>query len=291
MEISKVMVIGAGQMGSGIAQVAAQSGFTVVFNDLCRAYVVKALAGISRRLDRSVDKSDMTPQQREATLGRIVSSTSLEDVAGVDLVIEAVPEELALKQQIFRTLDRSVQAETILATNTSSLPITEIAAVTRHPERVVGMHFMNPVPVMELVELVRGIATNDKTFRTVQELAGRLGKTPVAVNDSPGFVSNRVLMPLINEAIYCVYEGVAAAEDVDRVMTLGMRHPMGPLTLADFVGLDTCLAVMETLCRGFADSKYRPCPLLRKMVQAGWLGQKSGRGFYEYPRDSGAVSA
>lgn len=286
MQVKRVMVIGAGQMGGGIAQVAAQSGLSVVLNDLDSSRVDTGIANIARRLARTVEKGELSSRQKAATLRHIIPSTTLEDAAGVDLVIEAVPEDLALKLRIFSTLDQVAPAATRLATNTSSLSITEIAAATRRPERVIGMHFMNPVPVMELVELIRGIATDDPTFQVVRELAVRLGKTPVAVKDSPGFVSNRVLMPMINEAIYCVYEGVAAAEDVDRVMTLGMRHPMGPLTLADLVGLDTCLAVMEALYRGFADSKYRPCPLLRKMVRAGWLGQKSGRGFYRYPRDA-----
>jgi 3-hydroxybutyryl-CoA dehydrogenase len=282
MAIAKIMVVGAGQMGGGIAQVAAQSGLQVVLNDLKSDYIERGLSVINKNLMRSVEKGRLSSAEKDAVLSRIVSSTSLEDAAGVDFVVEAASENMQIKSEIFRVLDRTARPGVILATNTSSLPITEVAAVTARPESVIGMHFMNPVPVMPLVEIIRGIATNDETFAAVEALARAMNKTPVEVNDYPGFVSNRVLMPMINEAIYCVYEGVAKPEAIDQVMKLGMNHPMGPLTLADFISLDTCLAIMEVLYEGFGDSKYRPCPLLRKMVKAGWLGKKSGKGFYEY---------
>ena len=282
MEIKKIMVIGAGQMGGGIAQVAAQAGLQVVLNDIDAAFIDKRLAFIDKTLSRNVEKGRMTEEEKQAALARLIPSTQLEDAAGVDFVVEAASENMAIKEQIFRKLDAVARPGVILATNTSSLPITEIAAVTDRPESVIGMHFMNPVPVMALVEIIRGLATSDEVYKTVETLAKAMGKTPVEVNDYPGFISNRILMPMINEAIYCVYEGVADPEAIDQVMKLGMNHPMGPLTLADFIGLDTCLAIMEVLYEGFADSKYRPCPLLRKMVKAGWLGKKSGQGFYAY---------
>ncbi|MDO3380296.1 3-hydroxybutyryl-CoA dehydrogenase [Geoalkalibacter halelectricus] len=282
MAIKTFMVIGAGQMGAGIAQVAAQAGMQVLLNDISAEAANKGLAGIGKILERNVAKGKMSAEEREAVLARIRPSTSLEDAAAADFIVEAATENLDIKTRIFQTLDRVARPEVILATNTSSLPITEIAAVTSRPAQVIGMHFMNPVPVMPLVEVIRGIATSDAVYACVDELARALGKTPVEVNDFPGFVSNRVLLPMINEAIYCVYEGVAMPEAVDAVMKLGMNHPMGPLTLADFIGLDTCLSIMEILHEGLGDSKYRPCPLLRKMVKAGWLGKKSGKGFYEY---------
>ena len=282
MSIEKIMVIGAGQMGGGIAQVAAQSGLQVVLNDIDAALIDKRLAFIYRTLSRNVEKERITEAEKQATLARLVSSTDLQDAADVDFVVEAATENMEIKAQIFHKLDEISRPGVILATNTSSLPITEVAAVTSRPESVIGMHFMNPVPVMTLVEIIRGIATSDEVYRTVEALATAMGKTPVEVNDYPGFIANRLLMPMINEAIFCVYEGVAEPEAVDQVMKLGMNHPMGPLTLADFIGLDTCLAIMEVLYEGFADSKYRPCPLLRKMVKAGWLGKKSGKGFYSY---------
>ncbi len=282
MAINKIMVIGAGQMGGGIAQVAAQAGLEVVLNDIDRQFIEKRLAFIAKLLQKNIDKGRMDEAEKNAVLARLHPSTALQDAADVDFVVEAASENMAIKEQIFRTLDEVAQPGVILATNTSSLPITEIAAVTKRPEQVIGMHFMNPVPVMKLVEIIRGIATDDATFTRVKELAEQLGKTPVEVNDYPGFISNRILMPMINEAVYCVYEGVAEPEAIDTVMKLGMNHPMGPLTLADFIGLDTCLAIMEVLYEGFADSKYRPCPLLRKMVKAGWLGKKSGKGFFSY---------
>ncbi|AUS10250.1 3-hydroxybutyryl-CoA dehydrogenase [Laceyella sacchari] len=283
MELQRVSVIGAGQMGGGIAQVAAQAGYQVVLLDTTEERVQAGLERIGSLLSRSVEKGKLSAEEREAILGRITLTTDLA-VAGqdADLVIEAVVEKMEVKAEIFTRLDEYCPSHTILASNTSSLPITEIAAATRRPEQVIGMHFMNPVPVMKLVEVIRGLATSEETFQAVMAAAERMGKTPVEVNDYPGFVSNRILMPMINEAIFAVYEGVATPEAIDQVMKLGMNHPMGPLTLADFIGLDTCLYIMETLYEGFGDSKYRPCPLLRKYVKAGWLGRKSGRGFYSY---------
>lgn len=282
MAINKIMVIGAGQMGGGIAQVAAEVGLQVVLNDIDQAFIDKRLAFIDKLLTKNIEKGRITAERKAKTLERLIPSTNLADAADVDFVVEAASENMAIKEKIFRTLDEVAKPGVILASNTSSLPITEIAAVTDRPELVIGMHFMNPVPVMQLVEIIRGIATSDDCYQAVEDLAVRMGKTPVEVNDYPGFISNRVLMPMINEAIYTVYEGVAEPEAVDTVMKLGMNHPMGPLTLADFIGLDTCLAIMEVLYEGFSDSKYRPCPLLRKMVKAGWLGKKSGRGFFVY---------
>ncbi|WP_028988390.1 3-hydroxybutyryl-CoA dehydrogenase [Thermicanus aegyptius] len=282
MELKKIMVVGAGQMGSGIAQTAAQAGFEVLLHDLSEELIGRGLGNIGKNLSRLVEKGKLNEQEREEILGRIQPAPLLEEAREADLVIEAVMEKMEVKTDLFRTLDGILGKEGILATNTSSLPITELAAVTDRPERVIGMHFMNPVPVMKLVEIIRGLATSDETYRRIEELARRMGKIPVEVNDFPGFVSNRVLMPMINEAIYAVYEGVATPESVDQVMKLGMNHPMGPLELADFIGLDTCLSIMEILYEGFGDSKYRPCPLLRKYVKAGWLGRKTGRGFYRY---------
>jgi 3-hydroxybutyryl-CoA dehydrogenase len=282
MEIKKIMVIGAGQMGGGIAQVAAQAGLQVVLNDIDAAFIDKRVAFIDKTLTRNVEKGRITEDEKQAALARLIPSTNLQDAADVDFVVEAAIENMEIKEQIFRKLDEIARPGVILATNTSSLPITEIAAVTSRPESVIGMHFMNPVPVMALVEIIRGIATSDEVYQAVESLAKAMGKTPVEVNDYPGFIANRLLMPMINEAIYCVYEGVAEPEAIDQVMKLGLNHPMGPLVLADFIGLDTCLAIMEVLYEGFADSKYRPCPLLRKMVKAGWLGKKSGQGFYAY---------
>ncbi|MEX2103730.1 MAG: 3-hydroxybutyryl-CoA dehydrogenase [Bacilli bacterium] len=276
------MVIGAGQMGSGIAQVAAQADLEVILHDIKEEFVDRGLANITKNLSRNVEKGRMTEEQKERAISRISKSTSLENARDVDLVIEAAVENMEIKSTIFKELDRICPSHTILATNTSSLPITEIAAVTNRPEQVIGMHFMNPVPVMQLVEVIRGLATTDEVYQTIWNLSEKMGKTALEVQDFPGFVSNRILMPMINEAIYTVYEGVATPEAVDGVMKLGMNHPMGPLTLADFIGLDTCLSIMEILHEGFGDSKYRPCPLLRKYVKAGWLGRKTGRGFYIY---------
>lgn len=282
MNIEKVMVIGAGQMGSGIAQVCAQSGYHVILNDLQPEFVERGLTNIKRNLSRQVEKQKMTEADQQAILTKLTISTDLKDAANVDLVIEAAVENMDVKTKIFADLDKITPEHVILATNTSSLPITEIAAATNRPDKVIGMHFMNPVPVMKLVEIIRGLATADEVYETIEKMTNKLNKVPVEVNDFPGFVSNRVLMPMINEAIYTLYEGVATKEAIDEVMKLGMNYPMGPLTLADFIGLDTCLYIMETLHEGFGDDKYRPCPLLRKYVKAGWLGRKSGRGFYDY---------
>ncbi|TQR18076.1 3-hydroxybutyryl-CoA dehydrogenase [Psychrobacillus soli] len=282
MTIQKVMVIGAGQMGAGIAQVCAQAGFDVKLNDREEQYYERGLQTITKNLSRNVEKGRMTEAEKQAVLNNITKSLSIEDAKDVDIVIEAAVENMEIKQSIFKQLDEITPKHTILATNTSSLPITEIAAVTNRPEQVIGMHFMNPVPVMKLVEIIRGLATSDEVYTAIEEMTNKLSKVPVEVNDFPGFVSNRILMPMINEAIYTLYEGVASKEAIDDVMKLGMNHPMGPLQLADFIGLDTCLYIMEILHEGFGDSKYRPCPLLRKYVKAGWLGKKSGRGFYIY---------
>lgn len=282
MEIKKVMVVGAGQMGSGIAQVAAQAGLQVILRDIEDRFVQKGLGVIDKNLTRDVEKGRKTAEEKAAILGRITGTTSLDSTADVDLVVEAIVENLEVKKDLFAKLDAICQPEAILASNTSSLPITQLAAVTKRADRFIGMHFMNPVPVMKLVEIIRGIATTDETYNRIRDLALKMDKTPVSVNDYPGFVSNRILLPMINEAIFCLYEGVAGAEDIDSVMKLGMNHPMGPLTLADFIGLDTCLYIMEVLYEGYNDPKYRPCPLLKKMVMAGYLGRKSGRGFYQY---------
>ncbi|MGE7778729.1 3-hydroxybutyryl-CoA dehydrogenase [Peribacillus sp. NPDC097264] len=282
MGIQKVMVIGAGQMGSGIAQVCAMSGYDVLLHDLKEEYVEKGLGTITKNLSRQVEKGKLPAEDKEATLSRLAASTDLNQAKDVDLVIEAAIENMEIKTKLFAQLDEIAPKHVILATNTSSLPITEIAAATKRPEKVIGMHFMNPVPVMKLVEIIRGLATADDVYEEIEEMAKSLSKVPVEVNDFPGFVANRILMPMINEAVYTLYEGVATKEAIDDVMKLGMNHPMGPLTLADFIGLDTCLYIMETLHDGLGDDKYRPCPLLRKYVKAGWLGKKSGRGFYEY---------
>lgn len=282
MNIQKVLVIGAGQMGGGIAQVCAEAGFDVKLNDIKEESYTKGIGVITKNLLRSVEKERMTEAEMEATLGRITMSLDLNDASDVDIIIEAAVENMDIKKSIFTQLDAIAPDHAILATNTSSLSITEIAAATKRPENVIGMHFMNPVPVMKLVEIIRGLATSDEVYKAVEDMTYQLTKTPVEVNDYPGFVANRILMPMINEAIYTLYEGVASKEAIDDVMKMGMNHPMGPLQLADFIGLDTCLYIMETLHEGFADSKYRPCPLLRKYVNAGWLGKKSGRGFYEY---------
>ncbi|WP_458411638.1 3-hydroxybutyryl-CoA dehydrogenase [Schinkia sp. CFF1] len=282
MSIQKVMVIGAGQMGSGIAQVCAMAGFDVILQDLKQEFIDRGMGIINKNLQRQVDKDRMTADEKEAIIARLQTSTDINSASEVDIVIEAAVENMEIKSNIFRQLDGIAPEHAILATNTSSLPITEIAAVTKRPEKVIGMHFMNPVPVMKLVEVIRGLATADEVYQAIEDMTKKLNKVPVEVNDFPGFVSNRILLPMINEAIYTVYEGVATPEAVDEVMKLGMNHPMGPLTLADFIGLDTCLYIMEVLHEGLGDDKYRPCPLLRKYVKAGWLGKKSGRGFYKY---------
>jgi 3-hydroxybutyryl-CoA dehydrogenase len=282
MEIKTLGIIGAGQMGGGIAQVAAMSGLDVIMNDIETEFVKKGLESITKILDRSVEKGKMSAEDKNAVLGRIKTSVSLQDMAPANYVIEAATENEEIKYQIFKDLDEICDEQIILATNTSSIPIGRIAAQTSRPEKVIGMHFMNPVPVMKLVEIIPGIATSDETLQITWHLAEKFGKTPAKANDYPAFIANRILLPMINEAVFCLYHGVGSREDIDTVMKLGMNHPMGPLTLADLIGLDTCLAVMETLYDGFKDSKYRPCPLLRKYVEAGWLGRKSGRGFYEY---------
>ena len=282
MDIRTIGVVGAGQMGSGIAHAAAASGVPVVLADSSPEIVAKARASIARNLDREAAKGKRTPEECAAALGRISETADLDRLAPADFVIEAVTEDEEVKKSIFRRLDALVAPGAILASNTSSISITRLAAATSRPDRFIGMHFMNPVPVMALVEVIRGIATSDETARTVRELAEKMGKTPIFCNDFPGFVSNRVLMPMINEAIYALYEGVAEKEAIDGIMKLGMNHPMGPLALADFIGLDTCLAILRVLHDGLGDPKYRPCPLLVKMVDAGWVGRKSGRGFYAY---------
>lgn len=282
MGIQKVLVIGAGQMGSGIAQVCAQAGYDVKLNDMKQEFFERGLGIITKNLTRDVEKGRKSEDEKTAILGRITMSLDLQDASEVDIIIEAAVENMEVKQSIFKQLDNIAPAHAILATNTSSLPITEIAAVTKRPEQVIGMHFMNPVPVMKLVEIIRGLATTDEVYKEVEEMTVKLSKTPVEVNDFPGFIANRILLPMINEAVYALYEGVASKEAIDDVMKLGMNHPMGPLTLADFIGLDTCLSIMEILHEGLGDSKYRPCPLLRKYVAAGWLGKKSGRGFFVY---------
>ena len=280
--IRTLMVVGAGQMGGGIAQSAAEAGLQVLLHDVSPELAEHGLESLRRQAARDVAKGRKSEAETSEMLGRIMIADDIEAAARAELVIEAIVESLPAKRELFRRLDDRCPAATILASNTSALPITELAAATGRADRVVGIHFMNPVPVMPLVELIRGLATSDATFREAHHFVQRLGKTPVEAGDSPGFVSNRVLMPMINEAICCVHEGVASPEAVDAIMKLGMRHPMGPLALADLIGLDTCLAIMEVLLQGFGDSKYRPCPLLRKYVQAGWLGKKTGRGFYLY---------
>jgi len=275
-------IIGAGTMGNGIAQTAAASGFDVVLCDISQDFVDKGFQNIVKSLDRFVKKETMTEEQKQEVLGRIKTSTNIEDLEDCTLIVEAATENFEVKKQIFQKLDEITSEEAILASNTSSISITKIAAVTSRPDKVIGMHFMNPVPLMKLVEVIRGIATSDETYQKVHELSEKMGKTPLDCQDFPGFVANRILLPMINEAIFALYEGVATRESIDGIMKLGMNHPMGPLTLADFIGLDVCLAILRVMHDGLGDPKYRPCPLLVKMVDAGWLGRKSGKGFYEY---------
>jgi 3-hydroxybutyryl-CoA dehydrogenase len=282
VEIKKVAVIGGGTMGNGIAHVIAQNGLKVVLVDIKQEYLDRALGTIKKNLERQAKKGVISADLVAKTLDNIALSLKIEDARDASLVIEAVQENMKIKKELFQTLDKICPSMTIIASNTSSLPITAIAAATSRPDKIIGMHFMNPVPMMKLVEVIRGFATSDETFETIKNVCLAIGKTPVEANDYPGFIANRILMPMLNEAAFCLMEGVARAEDIDTVMKLGASHPMGPLYLADFIGLDVCLAIMETLYEGYNDSKYRPCPLLRKMVQAGYLGKKTGRGFYEY---------
>jgi len=282
MEIKTMGVVGAGQMGNGIAQVAAHSGLQVVMSDIADSFVQKGLSTISKNLDRMVEKGKIPSQMRGEIMGRVKGTIQVKDMAEADFVVEAAIENETLKLNIFKELDQVCRKEIILSSNTSSISITKVAQATQRPSQIIGMHFMNPVPVMQLVEIIRGLQTSQETFNTVKSLSEKMGKTPVEANDFPGFISNRILMPMINEAIYTLFEGVGTPEAIDTVMKLGMNHPMGPLALADLIGLDTCLAIMEVLYRGFGDSKYRPCPLLRKYVDAGYLGRKTRRGFYQY---------
>jgi len=275
-------VVGSGTMGNGIAQVAARAGYEVLLNDVTDEFLQRGMQAIDKSLQRDVDKERLKTEEKSEITSRIQTTTQLESLSEASFVIEAVTENFEVKARVFSALDQITSPETILASNTSSISITKLAAVTRRPEKVIGMHFMNPVPVMKLVEVIRGIATSDQTYETVRQLTEKLGKTALDCNDSPGFISNRVLMPMINEAIFTLYEGVATRESIDGIMKLGMNHPMGPLQLADFIGLDVCLAILNVLYDGLGDPKYRACPLLKRYVDAGWLGKKTGRGFYEY---------
>ncbi len=275
-------VVGSGTMGAGIAQVAARAGFDVVMRDVAQEFLARGMTAIDKSLQRDVDKERLSAEEKSTIMARIKTTTDIGALSDALIVVEAVTEDLEVKTEVFKSLDVVTKPEAILASNTSSISITKLGAVTQRPDKIIGMHFMNPVPVMKLIEIIRGAATSDETYEKTRELTEKLGKVPLECQDSPGFISNRVLMPMINEAIFSLYEGVATRESIDGVMKLGMNHPMGPLMLADFIGLDVCLAIMNVLHDGFGDSKYRPCPLLKRYVDAGWLGRKAGRGFYEY---------
>jgi 3-hydroxybutyryl-CoA dehydrogenase len=282
-ELTEIIgVVGSGTMGNGIAQVAARAGYSVIMCDVKEDFLSRGMSTIDKSLQRDVDKQRLATEEKDAVIGRIKTTTDLDALSGASFVVEAVTEDLSVKTELFKTLDRITPPGAVLASNTSSISITRLGATTNRPDKVIGMHFMNPVPVMKLVEVIRGIATSTETYEKVRGLTEKLGKTALDCNDSPGFVSNRVLLPMINEAIFALYEGVATRESIDGIMKLGMNHPMGPLQLADFIGLDVCLAILNVLYDGFGDSKYRACPLLRRYVDAGWLGRKTGRGFYEY---------